>query len=554
MYTQKQIIENFRKVHGDRYDYSKVNFEKTTKKVCIICPEHGEFWQEPHVHMRGQGCPKCGIEKRTKKKVLSTETFVEKAKSVHGNKYNYSKVVYHNTKEKVCIICPEHGEFWQEPHNHLQGMGCPKCGNNEKGVKLSLAEFIEKSKSIHGDKYDYSKAVYVNNRTPLTIICKKHGEFLQSPDVHMSGHGCQLCSAESRAEKQTLNTADFIEKAKLVHGNKYDYSKTKYVRNDIPVTITCPEHGDFIQKPSYHLDGCGCQKCGMLFSHYEMELGDYIESLLGRDAVIRNDRTVLDGNELDVYIPSMNIAFEFDGLYWHSEIKKPDKKYHLNKTIQCEEKGITLIHIFEDEWLHKNAICKSRIANLLGVTANKIFARECSIVEIDKKTAKEFFNKNHIQGNVPATVVLGLEYNGQIISMMSFGPLRKNLGRNAENGSWELLRFCNEVNYNVVGGASKLFTAFIERHSPLSVISYADKRWSKGNLYQKLGFQHLHDSEPNYFYIIGDERKNRFGFRKDLLVSKYGCSPSDTEHNFCFNQGWYRIYDCGAMLYEWKRR
>lgn len=554
MYTQEQIIEKFKKVHGNRYDYSKVVFTKTTEKVCIICPEHGEFWQEPHCHLKGQGCPKCGIEKRSKSKALSTKTFIAKAQSVHGNKYDYSKVDYKSTKEKVCIICPKHGEFWQEPHNHLQGTGCPKCGNNEKGIKLSLAEFIEKSKSIHGDRYDYSKAVYVNNRTPLTIICKRHGEFLQTPDVHMSGHGCQLCAAESRAEKQTLNTADFIEKAKLIHGDKYDYSKTKYVRNDIPVIITCPEHGDFIQKPSYHLDGCGCQKCGMLFSHYEVELGDYIESLLGKDAVIRNDRTVLDGNELDVYIPSMNIAFEFDGLYWHSEIKKPDKRYHLNKTVQCQEKGITLIHIFEDEWLHKNTICKSRIANILGITKNKVFARQCSVLEIDKKVAKEFFNKNHIQGNVAATVILGLEYNGQIISMMSFGPLRKNLGRNAENGSWELLRFCNEADYNIVGGASKLFTTFIERYSPLSVISYADKRWSKGNLYQKLGFQHLHDSEPNYFYIIGDERKNRFGFRKDLLVSKYGCSPSDTEHNFCFNQGWYRIYDCGAMLYEWKRR
>lgn len=554
MYTQEQVIKKFKDIHGDRYDYSKVNFVKTTEKVCIICPEHGEFWQEPHVHMRGQGCPKCGIEKRSKMRVLTTESFIEKARGVHGDKYDYSKTVYRNTKEKVCIICPEHGEFYQEPHNHLQGMGCPKCGNSNKGIKLSLQDFIDKSKSVHGDRYDYSKSVYVNNRTPLIITCRKHGDFTQLPEIHMMGCGCQKCAAESRAEKQTLNTANFIEKAKAVHGNKYDYSKTVYVRNDVPVTITCPEHGDFLQKPSYHLDGCGCQKCGMLFSHYESDLGDFIASIVGEENIIRNDRIILGGNELDVYIPSKKLAFEFDGLYWHSEIKKPEKRYHLNKTQECEKAGVRLIHIFEDEWVHKSDICKSRIKNILGASDKTIYARKCSITEVSADDAKKFFNENHIQGNVHASFVLGLQYNGELVSAMSFGPQRKNMGRNNENGAWEMLRFCNKINCNVVGGASKLMTHFLLSKSPNKVISYADKRWSVGGLYEKLGFEHIHDSEPSYFYVIGDERKNRFGYRKDILVSKYGCSPNDTEHNFCFNHGWYRIYDCGTKLYEWKKQ
>ena len=554
MYTQEQIIEKFRNVHGDRYDYSKVNFEKTTKKVCIICPEHGEFWQEPHVHMRGQGCPKCGIEKRSKIRTLTNESFIEKARGIHGDKYDYSKTEYHNTKEKVCIICPEHGEFWQEPHNHLQGMGCPICGNSNKGPKLSLQDFIKKAVAAHGDKYDYSKSIYVNNRIPLIITCKEHGDFLQSPDVHFSGHGCPKCASQSRIEKQTLTTQNFIEKAREIHGNKYDYSKTVYVRNDIPVIITCPEHGDFLQKPSYHLNGCGCQKCGMLYSHYEIELGDFIASIIGEENIIRNDRTVLDGNELDVYIPSKNLAFEFDGLYWHSEIKKPEKRYHLNKTQECEKKGIQLIHVFEDEWVYKNEICKSRIKNLLHASAKNIYARKCAVVEIDGVKTRKFFTDNHIQGNVHASVVLGLQYDGELVSAMSFGPLRKNMGRNNESGSWEMLRFCNKLNCNVVGGASKLLSHFIKAKQPEKIISYADKRWSVGNLYETLGFNFIHDSEPSYFYVIGNERKNRFGYRKDILISKYGCQPEDTEHNFCFNQGWYRIYDCGTKLYEWKKQ
>ncbi len=553
MYTQEEIISKFKAIHGDKYDYSKVVFKKTTEKVCIICPEHGEFWQEPHAHLRGRGCPACGIIRRSRAKTLSTQSFIEKAKSIHGDRYDYSKVNYTTTKEKVCIICPEHGEFLQEPHNHLQGMGCPKCGNAEKGVKLTIQEFVEKSNLVHGNKYDYSKVTYVNNRTPVLITCKKHGDFLQSPDVHMSGHGCPKCAVESRIEKQTLNTQDFIKKAKEIHGNKYDYSKTVYVRNDIPITITCPEHGDFVQKPTYHLSGCGCQKCASLFSHYENELADFIASIVGEENIVRNDRDVLTGNELDVYIPFKKLAFEFDGLYWHSEIKKPNKKYHLEKTNECSQKGVQLIHIFEDEWVHKNGICKSRIKSLLGKSDNIIYARKCNVIEIDSHTAKIFFNENHIQGNVAASVIIGLVKNGELLSAMSFGPLRKNLGRKSSENCWELLRFCNKKNYNVVGGASKLLSYFIKEKKPVDIISYADKRWSTGNLYEKIGFKYIHDSEPSYFYVIGDERKNRFGFRKDLLISKYGCTPDDTEHNFCFSHGWYRIYDCGTKLYEWKR-
>ena len=553
MYTREQIIAKFKKVHGDRYDYSKVNFTKTTEKVIIICPEHGEFEQTPHAHLKGQGCPKCGIIARAKNTTKTTEQFIEKAKSIHGNKYDYSKVIYKTTKDKVDIICPEHGIFSQEAHNHLQGYGCPICGNLTKGVKMGREKFIERASEIHNKYYSYEKVSYINNRTPVTIICPKHGEFKQTPEVHLIGHGCPKCAAENRIEKNTKTTEDFIKQAKEIHGDKYDYSKVIYKRGDIPVTIICPNHGEFEQKPYIHLDGCGCQKCSMMISHYEIELGDFIASIVGEENIIRNDRTVLNGNELDVYIPSKKLAFEFDGLYWHSEIKKPDKNYHLNKTELCEKQGIQLIHIFEDEWILKNDICKSRIKNLLGVS-ERIYARKCKIVELDKQASKTFFNENHIQGNVNASIIYGLEYNGEIVSAMSFGGLRKNLGSNSMDGHYELLRFANKKGYTVIGGASKLFNHFIKENNPIEVVSYADRRWSKGNLYEQLNFNFSHTSEPSYFYVIGSERKNRFGYRKDILISKYGCSPTDTEHNFCKNKGWYRIYDCGTKVYKWKKQ
>lgn len=557
MYTKEQIIEKFRKVHGDKYNYSNIVFTKTTEKVTIICPIHGEFEQTPHAHLKGQGCPHCGIIKRAKSKTDTKESFIAKAKEIYGETYDYSMVEYVNSKTLVSIICPIHGMFEMTPHDHIGKIhrGCPKCGNSKKGNnrKLDTNNFIKKANTKHNNFYDYSKVNYVNSTTAVEIICPTHGPFFQQPTVHLMGSICPMCAAENRVEKNTKTSEEFIEEARKIHGDKYDYSKVAYKRGDIPVTIICPNHGEFEQKPYIHLDGCGCQKCFTSCSHGEIELGDFIASIIGEENIIRNDRIILKGNELDVYIPSKKIAFEFDGLYWHSEINKPCKKYHINKTKLCEEQGIQLIHIFEDEWIFKNDICKSRIKNLLGVS-ERIYARKCKIIELNKQTSNTFLKENHIQGSVNASIIYGLEYNGEIVSVMSFGGLRKNLGSKSTDGHYELLRFSNKKGYSVIGGASKLFNHFVKSHNPTEVISYADRRWSKGNLYEQLHFNFSHTSEPSYFYVIGSERKNRFGYRKDVLISKYGCSPSDTEHNFCKSKGWYRIYDCGTKVYKWKKQ
>ena len=189
--TTNEIIAKAKLVHGDKYDYSKVDYVKDYIKVCIICPEHGEFWQRPHAHLQGQGCPKC----KSKKQTCTTDEFIAKAKKIHGDKYDYSKVKYVDAKSKVCVVCPEHGEFWQTPDSHLSGCGCPKCANKNKGEyrRSSKKDFIKKAKEIHGDKYDYSKVEYVNAKTKVCIICPNHGEFWQTPNNHLRGHGCPKC-------------------------------------------------------------------------------------------------------------------------------------------------------------------------------------------------------------------------------------------------------------------------------------------------------------------------------------------------------------------------
>lgn len=226
------FIEKAKEVHGDKYDYSKVEYERSDTKVCIICPEHGEFWQCPINHINGQGCKKCYSVKRTGCYDLTTAEVIEKAKEVHGDKYDYSKTEYKGLKRKMVIICPEHGEFEQVAYDHLRGFKCSKCKSDED--RLTVEQFIEKAREIHGEKYDYSKVEYVNNHTKVCIICPEHGEFLQCPSHHLLGCGCQKCH-RSRMEKTIAvmlqnNNIKFIEqyKPKWIGRQSFDFYLPDY--------------------------------------------------------------------------------------------------------------------------------------------------------------------------------------------------------------------------------------------------------------------------------------------------------------------------------------
>ena len=263
-YTTKSFIEKARAVHDDKYDYSKVEYKGTMVPVCIICPEHGEFWQKPQHHLFGNGCKKCGIERAAQKVKQEKENWVIKARKTHGDKYDYSKVEYKGWKDKVCIICPEHGEFWQNPTDHIRKQhpsGCPECGKlksqtyNKEIYGKTTNGFVADAIKIHGDKYDYSKVEYINAKTKVCIICPEHGEFWKTAAEHLKGSGCPKCMGYG------LKTDEIVEKFILAHGNKYDYSKVEYKNSQTKVCIICPEHGEFWQTPSKHLNGKGCYEC-----------------------------------------------------------------------------------------------------------------------------------------------------------------------------------------------------------------------------------------------------------------------------------------------------
>lgn len=464
--------------------------------------------------------------------------FLDKAISVHGNKYDYSLVDYKNCKEKIKIICPIHGIFEQTPDNHLSGRGCQKCSKN---LKLDVKEFIKKAKEIHGEKYDYSLVKYKSSKEKVVIICPIHGIFQQEPESHLRGCDCKLCVIDSQKKKNFV----FVNELIKIHGDKYDYSLVDYINSRTKVKIICKEHGIFEIRPAHILSGQNCNKCSCIISKAEIELKDFIKSI--NITIIENSKSIIPPNELDIFIPSHNIAIEFNGLYWHSELFK-DKNYHLNKTIQCEKQNIRLIHIFEDEWLFKKDIVKSRLKHILGLTENKIYARKCEIKEISPEQAKNFMDENHLQGYTNSKIRIGLFYKDELVSVMLFNKPRLGIGQNYDG--YELSRFASKLGFSVIGGANKLLNYFIIKFMPEKIVSYANKRWSDGNLYEKLGFKLTHTNKPNYWYIVDNMRKHRFNFRKERLKKEGFDTKNKTEHEIMLERGINRIYDCGTLSYE----
>jgi len=277
----------------------------------------------------------------------------------------------------------------------------------------------------------------------------------------------------------------------------------------------------------------------------EKELREFIISL-NIDFEV-NDRKIINGKELDIFIPSNNICIEYNGLYWHSEQYRSND-YHLNKTELCEKIGIQLIHIFEDEWINKKEIVKSRLKNILGVTDKVIYARKCIINEISVKEKTKFINDNHMQGSVGSKINLGLYYNDELVSVMTFGGLRSSLGSKSDKNTWELLRFCNKINVSVVGGASRLLKYFLKMYNPKELISYADRRWSMGNMYEKLGFEFIENTEPNWFIINGKNREHRVKYQKHKLI-EMGFDENKTADQILYENNMYKIYDCGTKKY-----
>ena len=328
-----------------------------------------------------------------------------------------------------------------------------------------------------------------------------------------------------------------------------------YAINEKYMTLKCISCGNdydiyqglFKYRCSVNVKPCTiCNPIRETNSIQEKELYEFVKEILPNELVINKDRSIISNIkplEIDVFIPSRNIGIEFDGIHWHSDKFESDS--HLkNKTIKCAEKGIDLIHVFEDEWIFKKEIVKSVIKSKLGLSENIIFGRKCVIKEVSSKETREFLDNNHLQGSVNSKVKLGLYYENELVSLMTFGGLRKSLGSVSSDGNYELYRFANKLNTSVLGSFAKLLNYFVKIYNPKSILTFSDNRYFTGNVYKNNDFDFISNTEPNYFYVIKHKREHRFKYRKDVLV-KEGYDKNLTERQIMLDRGINRIYDCG---------
>jgi len=312
--NREDFLKESEKIFGKEYDYSLVVYKKSVIPVKIICKKHGVFSKKPNKHLQGQGCPICSKLKKGKR--LSLDIFVQKAKEVHNDKYNYEKVKYKNNRSKVEIICPIHGSFWQRPNDHLMGHGCYECGKNKNIEKLRMTkeEFVEKSNRIHQNKYEYSLVNYVNNSTKVCIICPVHGEFWQRPIHHLNGCGCQECKKEKISLANVSSSFDFANKSYNLFGNKYSYAYVDYKNSKGKVCIVCPIHGEFWQRPNDHLMGHGCPKCNQSKGETQIEMWLKSNGIDFEYQKVFENCFNKSSLPFDFYLPDLNTCIEYDGI------------------------------------------------------------------------------------------------------------------------------------------------------------------------------------------------------------------------------------------------
>jgi len=323
-----------------------------------------KFWNQEEI---GQEIIIIKIKKNAVKnewkdimKKLTKATFIEKAKLIHRNKYDYSYVNYINNSIKVYINCAKHGIFYQKPNDHLMGRGCRKCYDEER--TLTTESFIKKARELRGEKYNYENVKYISSRKKVKIICPLHGEFLQSPNQHLSnGNGCSKCGYEKTSKTLSSNINDFVIKAIKIHGNRYDYSLAKYVNANTKIKIICHKHGSFLQKPLSHLNFSGCPKCKHTISKPEIEFLNYLKIPDTKE----NRQVEILKKKVDGFDEKTNTIYEFLGDYWHGNPTKFDKtsihpkrgntfgelyQNTFKRLNILKENGYKVNYIWEDDW------------------------------------------------------------------------------------------------------------------------------------------------------------------------------------------------------------
>lgn len=497
-----------------------------------------------------------------------SKNFPEEYKMVKENSFKigltnctFSEELYHYfMREESVIVCKKCKISKTKFSGLLLGYRqycSSKCSNNSREVQNKKEKaYLEKygvsnpskSKKIIDKIQETFRTKYGDNPFKIEGFKKK----IKETNIKKYGTESPMSNRSSLREKINEKTLDqFLKKYEDLDIFDFDPKKggSAKIRCKKCLEIFEISKWNLHQRTKSKLEITPCTICNPIGINQKSQLQNFVRKILEESGLPfeEGERKILEGKEMDFFIPAQKIGIEVNGIFWHSERFK-DVNYHLDKTNLAVEKGVHLIQIFEDEILEKPDQVKSRINSIIGLNQRKIFARKCKIKEVGKKESLKFLEENHIQGMLGSGKRIGLFLGDELVSLMTFGGLRKNLGSKPKENVWELLRFCNLSGTNVLGGASKILKYFIKTYQPKGIISYCDRRWSNGNFYKKLGFTLDGVTKPNYYYVIKQKRENRFKYRKDVLI-KDGFDPSKSEASIMMDRGFYRIYDCGNFRF-----
>ena len=447
-----------------------------------------------------------------------------------------------------CLVCSKSTNWQQTPKKFSTycSARCASIGTVEKRKETNLerygvdnfsktTDFLEKSKQTFTRNYGVdnpSKSAIVVNKIKDSFSKYEGGHPLRDPLIKAK-------VAESSIEKYGCHhTQRHVELDKLKLLDNYDWLQ-EYLK-----TYTVQQLADFVGM-SHSAVGAKLKAHNLyseVSSGFQNNVILFLKQFIDNSEMHINTRNLIHPLEIDIFIPSKNVAIECNGTYWHSELNGRGKEYHLNKSQLLKDKGIHLIHIWEHEWNSKLLLVQSRIKAKLGIS-NQVYARKCTIADVSHEDATKFLNDNHIQGACNASVRLGLIYENTLVALMTFGKSRYD-----KLIDWELIRYCNLMNTSVTGGASKLLSCFIANYKPNSIVSYSAKEWNSGNLYSKLGFSYVSASPPAYYYTNDYINFcNRVTFQKHKLkgiLETY--DPTKTEWENMKANKYDRIWDCGT--------
>lgn len=424
-------------------------------------------------------------------------------------------------------------------------------------------EIVNKMRKTNIDRYGYDlplKNPDIKNKMIKTFVdkwgvdnpskCESVSNKRKQTNLEKWGVEWSISHPDVKNKIQNTNDINFFERIKKTYINSNKATLLSY--NDGFIKFNCHKcSNDFEIKTNLlhqryfknEIDIClYCNPIDNKISNGHNEVIDFLTEI-GIKNIEVNTRSIITPYEIDIYLPDYELGIEFNGIFWHSELNK-DKNYHSIKRLKCNNKNIELLQIWEDDWKYKNDIIKSILLNRLGKSIS-IGARKCEIKEVSSKLSKEFLNDNHIQGWCVSKYRFGLFYKDELVNLITFSKGRTNLNSNKDE--YELVRYCNKLNTNIVGGLSKLYKHFLKIENPRVLISYCDQDLFKGHSYIKLGMQ-LDSYSINYQWCDGKIRWNRWNFRKDKLV-KEGFNKNMSEYKIMMSRGWYRCWGSGNNKY-----